>query len=89
MAPTLQHDDYIVALRLPYSKFNIDDIVIVHHPVYAEIIKRIERVDQEGNYWLIGDGMDTLSSDKIGAIHNSQIIGKMFWHIKAKGPQCD
>jgi hypothetical protein len=83
MSPTLQNSDYILAFKLPNTCFRTDDIIIVKHPQFSEIIKRVQRVDSKGVLWLVGDGTDTLSTEKIGPIHPSWILAKMFWRIKA------
>ncbi|WP_419186972.1 S24/S26 family peptidase, partial [Candidatus Halocynthiibacter alkanivorans] len=58
MSPTLSNGDYIVAFRPFRMRFSVGDIVIVSHPQFSEIIKRIKDVDQQGNFWLVGDGLD-------------------------------
>jgi len=84
MHPTLRDGDYIVASRIFSKKIMPGDIVIVSHPIYKEIIKRVELIDGEDNLWLVGDGTDTLSTAKMGAIPRSAFMGKMIWHIQAK-----
>ena len=84
MSPTLLNGDYIVAFSPLQKRFSVGDIVIVNHPQFSEIIKRIHYIDEQGKFWLIGDGLDTLSTDKMGAIDITQILAKLCWHIKAK-----
>ncbi len=81
MFPTLDHGDYIVAIKRFRSDYKIDDIVIVEHKIFGEIIKRICTIDAKGNSWLAGDGSDTLSTERMGPIAPSQIRAKMRWHI--------
>jgi signal peptidase I len=81
MSPTLQHGDYIIAAKSIFQHYKVNDIVIVRHSIYSEIIKRISGIDENENYWLSGDGVDTLSSEKMGAIQQSQILAKLYWHI--------
>ena len=84
MQPTVSSGDYIVALKYYFKPIRAGDIVIVNHPQYNEIIKRVKHIDNQGNYWLIGDGADSLSTAKMGAICPAQILGKLYWRIPAK-----
>lgn len=84
MYPALRNGDYIVALAAFQKNYIDGDIVIVSHPQYAEIIKRIKFIDDLGNFWLAGDGSDTLSTQQMGAIKPEQVMAKLWWHIKAK-----
>jgi len=84
MHPTLRDGDYIIALKYFNNHFLVGDIVIAAHPIYQDIIKRIQAIDENGNYWLVGDGTDTLSTATMGAIPPAALRGKMLFHIKAK-----
>lgn len=80
MSPTLSNGDYIVAIKPLFNKYSEGDIVIVSHPIYGEIIKRILSLEEQ-ILWLVGDGNDTLSSEKMGAIDRKWLLAKMVWHI--------
>jgi signal peptidase I len=84
MHPTLCDGDYIIAHNYFLKTLSIGDIVIVDHPIYGEIIKRLSYIDNADNLWLVGDGTDTLSSQKMGAIPRSALAARMIWHIKGK-----
>ncbi|MEH6443852.1 MAG: S24/S26 family peptidase [Oceanospirillaceae bacterium] len=81
MLPTLQHGDYIIATKNIFKHYKVNDIVIVQHAKFSEIIKRIISIDSNEDFWLAGDGADTLSSEKMGAIKQGQILAKLCWHI--------
>jgi len=84
MHPTLCDGDYIIAHNYCTKKLSIGDIVIVEHPIYGEIIKRLSHIDDADNLWLTGDGTDTLSTRKMGAIPRSALTARILWHIKGK-----
>jgi len=84
MHPTLRDGDYIVAHNYFFKKLSIGDIVIVDHAIYGEIIKRVSHIDDADNLWLVGDGADTLSTQKMGAIPRSALAARILWHIKGK-----
>lgn len=81
MLPTLDHGDYIVAVCRLFSSYQVDDIVIVQHAVFGEIVKRICTIDEHGHFWLSGDGVDTLTTEKMGFITPQQVRARMFWRI--------
>lgn len=82
MDPTLRNGDYIVAAKSYFTHYQVADIVLVQHPQFGEIIKRIYQIDDNLQYWLCGDGTDTLSPQTMGAINRSDIKAKLLWHIK-------
>lgn len=84
MYPTLRDGDYIWALRRLRGHYRQGDIVLVDHPKYAKIVKRIQSIDSNGLFWLTGDGIESVSSTEMGPINHRQILAKMFWHICPK-----
>jgi len=81
MYPTLRDGDYIWASKRLLSHYRQGDIVLVDHPLYTRIVKRIKHIDKDGQYWLVGDGIDSVSSLQMGPVSNRQILARMFWHI--------
>jgi len=80
MSPTLNNGDFILAIKLPKAMYRTNDIVVVNHPKFNNIIKRIDLINS-GFLRLKGDGKDTLSTAKMGDIATACILGKMIWHI--------
>ena len=84
MLPTLHNGDYIVAIRRFYKAYKCNEIIIVEHSQFGEIIKRIEHIDANNQYWLSGDGCDSLSSQAMGAIPKQKILGALLLHIPSR-----
>ena len=84
MLPTLHNGDYIVALRRVFTTYKCNEIIIVKHTQYGEIIKRIAHIDVNNQYWLSGDGCDSLSSQAMGAIPKDKVLGALLWHIASQ-----
>lgn len=82
MLPTLTANDFVLCYRYRKTQFDVGEMVVVQHPRFGVIIKRIEAITQQGNYVLSGDNKKvSTSSDTLGQISNSDILGKVIWHI--------
>ncbi len=67
------------------AKVEVGDIVIAKHPFKknVEMIKMIESIDKDGNYFLIGDNPNE-STDRrnFGFVKKSGILGKVKCRLK-------
>ncbi len=80
MLPNFQSGDYVIALKIFCRKsLKVGDVVIINHPVYNEIIKRIRSIELDGSMQLLGDGVQTTSSEKIGTIKREWLVGKVYF----------
>ncbi|MBV1907987.1 MAG: S24/S26 family peptidase [Kangiellaceae bacterium] len=82
MSPTLASRDFVLSLRFPWSNFNPGEIVLVQHPEYHLIVKRVSFVD-EHQIQLQGDNTASVSSELMGWIDLDNIVGKIIWHFPA------
>lgn len=88
MLPTLKNNDYVLGYSFLWMNFKINDLVVVNHPEYGVIVKRIVDMDiktKEKKYALSGDNQSkSTSSEKMGWIMPEQIIAKVLWAFTAK-----
>lgn len=82
MAPTLAPGNYLILTKA--RTFRSGFVVLVDHPKYGRIIKRISSVT-DSFVRLEGDGVDSTSSDDMGDVSLSHIKGKALWAITPKG----
>ncbi|MDQ3633810.1 MAG: nickel-type superoxide dismutase maturation protease [Acidobacteriota bacterium] len=78
MLPTLKDGDKVLVNR--NAEFGVGDIVIARHPLEqnSEILKRIQRINEHGHYFLVGDNLkDSTDSRKYGAVTKEYIKGKV------------
>ena len=80
MLPQLNDQDYVVAVGWPWLRLRPGQIVMILHPYLGLIIKRIFTVKHQC-YTLVGDHSSSISSEKIGWVRRSQIIGRVIFHI--------
>lgn len=82
MLPLLQPGTEILISTSAYQKSmpKIGDIIVTIHPYYPEltIVKRITAINQDGNYFLMGDNpSESTDSRHWGTIKLEDIIGKV------------
>lgn len=79
MNPTLR-DGEVVLVDRAAEKIEVGDIVLAKHPVEqtSEIVKRVERINERGHYFLVGDNSeDSSDSRAFGAVTREYIRGKV------------
>ncbi|EAQ67452.1 hypothetical protein MED121_16034 [Marinomonas sp. MED121] len=83
MLPFLRSGDFVIASRL-FIAVSIDDLVLVRHPEYGHIIKRVAKTCPKKGLWLQGDGEQSVTSEQIGWISLAQVDAKALFFIKNK-----
>jgi nickel-type superoxide dismutase maturation protease len=78
MNPTLKDGEVVLVDRA--AKIEVGDVVVAKHPVEQnnEIVKRVERINQRGDFFLVGDNLDdSIDSRHYGAVTREYIKGKV------------
>lgn len=78
MNPTLKDGETVLVDRA--ASIEVGDIVIVKHPIErnCELVKRIDRITERGDYFLVGDNLeDSHDSRHFGAVAKEYIKGKV------------
>ncbi len=78
MTPTLKDGEVILVDS--EAAIEVGDIVVAKHPVEqtSQIVKRVERINQHGHYFLVGDNLqDSHDSRHFGAVRREYIKGKV------------
>lgn len=78
MNPTLKDGEVVLVDRA--AEIEVGDIVVARHPLErtSEVVKRVERIDERGNYFLVGDNLpDSNDSRHFGAVSKEYIKGKV------------
>ena len=78
MNPTLKDGEVVLVDR--EAEIEVGDIVVAKHPFEknVEIVKRVKRINEQGNYFLIGDNLeDSNDSRHFGAVTREYIKGKV------------
>jgi nickel-type superoxide dismutase maturation protease len=83
MLPSLKNGDGI--LINTDEKVVVGDIVLAKHPFKksVNILKRISEIDENGNYFLVGDNpAESTDSRTFGALSPKHILGKAVCRLK-------
>jgi nickel-type superoxide dismutase maturation protease len=78
MNPT--HKDREVVLVDREATIEVGDIVVAKHPFErdSEVLKRVERINERGHYFLVGDNLEESSDSRhFGAVTREYIKGKV------------
>jgi nickel-type superoxide dismutase maturation protease len=77
MNPTLKDGEVVLVDR--DAKIEAGDIVVAKHPIeQGEVVKRVERINDRGHYFLIGDNLEvSVDSRHYGAVTREYIKGKV------------
>ena len=76
LSPTLEEGDYVLTCR-GYCTPKVNDLVVVNHPVYQRVIKRVVAISPEKALRLSGDNSRSVSSEQMGWIGERWILGKV------------
>jgi nickel-type superoxide dismutase maturation protease len=83
MLPNLKNGDGV--LINTDEKVAVGDIVLAKHPFKksVNILKRISEIDENGNYFLVGDNPpESTDSRTFGALSAKHILGKAVCRLK-------
>jgi phage repressor protein C with HTH and peptisase S24 domain len=77
MKPIFRDGDFAIVCK--YRRPKIKDVVLVRHPEYGLIVKRLIHQDQSDNAaYLAGDNPLTISSYHMGKLSSDAIIGVVY-----------
>ncbi|VUD40841.1 hypothetical protein TDB9533_00364 [Thalassocella blandensis] len=82
MSPSFIEGDYVMCYRLPWMHLKIDDVVVLQHPNYPLMIKRICEINQHGHLKITGE--NSLSSQFDFWFSPSRVVGKVLFHFKGQ-----
>ena len=80
MEPLLFEDDFVLVSAL-FLRLKVGDLVAANHLDYGIIIKRIVAIGTHGLLQLRGQNPTSLTTEQIGDVHRSQLIGKVIFSI--------
>jgi nickel-type superoxide dismutase maturation protease len=78
MSPFLKDGEVVLVDR--EAEIKVGDIVVAKHPLEqnSEVVKRIERINEKGHYFLVGDNLDNSTDSRhYGAVTREYIKGKV------------
>lgn len=84
MLPSFSSGDYLLIFGSSLCPPQINQVVLVNHPRFGKIVKRISKHHPDNGYLLTGDNpQESTSSQTMGWIPKERIYGRVIWHSKA------
>ena len=81
MLPVYRPGDFVIVRRVSRSTLKAGDVVVFENFFYGMLIKKIDKVREEGVY-VLGTGENSLDSRRLGPVPLEAIQGKVIWHIR-------
>jgi len=83
--PEYQEGDFVLATTVPFlfRPPRAGDVVILRHPAYGTLIKRLTRLGPDG-FEVASDNPDGLDSRALGVLPLRDLTGRVIWHIRGK-----
>jgi nickel-type superoxide dismutase maturation protease len=80
MLPNYRSGDFVLTFRRRRQAIKPGDVVVVDHPRFGRIIKRISAIPQPDTFTLSGDNhLASTHSEKLGEVSIDQLQGKVVW----------
>ena len=80
MSPEYQSGDFVF-LKTFRNHFKKDDVIVFENQLYGILIKRIDKITNDGIY-VLGTGENSLDSRRLGPVNPDSVQGKVIWHIR-------
>jgi len=84
MSPGFNEGDFVIYMRklMPWKAYQAQDLVVVDHPRYGIILKRIVEQNAQKQYQLQSDNAKGVSSTELGLCSDESIKGKVIYHAR-------
>jgi signal peptidase I len=84
LTPNFEHGDFVLVSKIPFlfRPPSPGDVVAFHQPGYGLLIKRIQSVNPDGEFNVIGTRLESIDSRVFGTVKQAEMIGKVVWHIR-------
>ncbi len=86
--PLIQEGDFVIVFKIPFLlwrffRYHRGDIVVLKHPYYGILIKKIDWLSDDGKqYSVIGTHPESTDSRQFGLVEYEWLVGKMIFHIR-------
>ena len=80
MSPELHSGDYVVTINHFFS-VKLNDTVVVEHPTYGSIVKRVSHIYADNSLAIHGNAL-SVSENSLGRISPKSLKGKVIYCIK-------
>jgi len=84
MSPDFNDGDYVLISRIPLMMRHVklNSILVFNTAKYGILIKKVSVIDKDNRYFFTGINSLSLTTDKIGAVSEKDILGSVILHFK-------
>lgn len=83
MAPVIPPNSFILAAKwLMIFPIREGQRLVINHPQYGVIVKKVALVDKNGFIWSKGENKKSVSVEQLGPVDKRQILGRIIWIVK-------
>ena len=83
MTPEYWSGDFVLLMKPFWRRIKRGDVIVFRNQLYGILIKRIEKITDEGIY-VVGTGENSLDSRRLGPVNPDAVQGKVIWHIRRR-----
>jgi signal peptidase I len=87
LEPAYQEGDFVLVSKIPIflGRVRAGDTVVFSHPTMGRLIKRVERLLEDGkSLWVVGSSPDSVDSRIFGPVSIRQVTGKVIGHVSSR-----
>lgn len=88
LTPEYKEGDFVIITKIPFFlyRLKVDDVVAFRHPDYGLMIKKVAAISPGGDeIFVVGTHEFSVDSRKFGALKQTDLMGKVIWHITRPG----
>lgn len=84
LSPEFEDGDFVLVSRIPFlfRPPKPGEVVAFRKPPYGLLVKRVERLEPEGELFVVGTQPESVDSRQFGSIRKRELVGKVIWHVK-------
>ena len=84
--PEVQDGEYVLAARFPILfRIRPGHLVVFRRPGGQVLIKRVERIEPDGSYFVRGSHPESVDSREFGPVAPGNVIGRVVWRWSNRG----
>lgn len=85
MSPTLDDGDFVLVVALGGNPPRVGEVVVADVPGVGRVVKRVSAIDAHQRVQLAGDNGLSMTSEHLGTVALSAIVGRSWLRIGRRG----
>ena len=78
MFPRIPQHSYVLVIHwFKFRKIKPEQTILINHPKYGRIIKKVAIVDKNDLIWCKGENSSSITVEQLGPVSKAQVIGQV------------